>query len=104
MTNVPSLGRAGSARLLKQMPTTAQSAAGTVTNIDVKPTSFTGASEAYDIRATIPVQGVSLDYRMMAVRPNGSSSVIVFLLACPQVSCEKAAVGFDEMLESVTLN
>ena len=99
--NVPSLGRAGSARLLKQLPTSAPGASGMVTNIKVEPASLTGASETYDIRATIPIGGVDLNYRMMTARPNGSSSMIVFMVACPAMSCDKAFGDFEDLLATI---
>jgi membrane protease YdiL (CAAX protease family) len=99
--DTPALRRIGSSQFIEQMPTNMTGATGAATNVSLEPVSFPGASQAYEITATIPIMGVTLDYEMVALQPDGSDSLLVFMLACPDVSCDAASGDFDAMMETV---
>jgi membrane protease YdiL (CAAX protease family) len=103
VAEVPAASRLGSSRLLDQMPSSMSGAGGSLTNIDAQPTTFPGATEAYDVSATISAGGMTMGYQMVVVRPYGSDGAIVFMLVCPQMSCDSSEGDFKEMLDTVTL-
>jgi membrane protease YdiL (CAAX protease family) len=101
-TDVATLDRLGTSRVVKNLPTSMNGATGPITNLSVSRRSFPGASEAYDVTATVPIMGVSLDYQIVAARPQGEGRIVIFMVACPDVSCEQAQQDFDEMMDTVT--